>query len=199
MAPSTLYADQQRPPDDRTRLVMFLDTVDSYEELLATFPLPAKFEGRRSSPRDYWTLVMHLSLLRKFYAATDNVTLEKVVTSIRHLNVNERAEVAKALTQIAQVLRIRTVPVDIEWTVDGNPATFGEVVEVELYGRHLHADFSKWEISRTIRDGRWDWQLALWCTEAARSALDTAALIRWWSENGFIDFDAPARPGEDQA
>lgn len=194
MAPSTLYADQKCPPDDQTRLVMFLDCVESYQELRATFPLPAEFEGRRSSPHDYWTLVMHLSLLRKFYAPTDKVTLKKVAESIRRLNVNEHAEVAAALEQITQVFELRTVPIDVEWTVDGNPVTFGEVVEVELYGRHLHADYSKWKTSRTIRDGRWDWQLALWCREAAHTALHTAARIRWWSENGFIDFDAPAQP-----
>lgn len=193
MAPSTLYADERTPPDDATRLRMFLDTVDAYKELQATFPLPTRFDGTRSSPRDYWTLVMHLSELRKFYAG-DHVALKEVVRSVRHLYVNAPAEVEAGLTQITQVSKIRAVPVDVEWTVNGNPTTFGEVVEVELYGRHLHADPSKWEISLAIRDGRWDWQLALWCVEAARTALDTAALIRRWSQKGLIDFDAPAHP-----
>lgn len=193
MAPSTLYADERTPPDDATRLRMFLDTVDAYEQLQETYPLPLSWNLHGVPQSDYWTLVLHASLLRKFYAPTDQATVAKVIESVSRLVLIEEEGLMQDLQDIPLYAHSRTVPVKVGLNMDGHDVTLWEVVEVELYGRHLHTDYGKWVASQTIRKGSWNSHLGQWCRAASLIVLHTAARIRWWSDNGLIDFDAPAR------
>lgn len=195
MAPSTLYADERTPPDDATRLRMFLDTVDAYEQLQETYPLPTSYNLHGVPRSDYWTLVLHAGLLRKFFAPTDQATVAKVIESVSRLVLIEEKGLMQDLQDIPRYAHSRTVPVKVGLNVGGHDVTLWEVVEVELYGRHLHTDYGKWVASQKIRHGSWNVHLGQWCGAAAMIVTHTAARIRWWSENGFIDFDAPAQPG----
>lgn len=199
MAPSSLYNDERTPPDDPTLLRMFLDVVASYEALAATYPLPTSYNFTRGvPPAEYWVLVLHAGLLRKFYAPRDQATLAKVVAAVERLATVADEGFAQELLDYQRYAEARAVPTRIKLNVAGHDVTQWEVVEVELYGRHLHSDYSKWQASQRMRDGSYDVFLGQWCRAAALVVTHAAARIRVWSERGLIDFDLPEqRPQAD--
>lgn len=196
MAKSALYNDRERvPPDDATRLLMFLDAADSYEDLARTYPLPTSFNIPHGVSREqYWILVLHAGMLRKFFAPSDQVTVGKTMQSVRQLVLVENPVMMQDFIEFEQYATARSVPMPVGLKVGAHDVMQWEVVEVELYGRHLHSDWSKWKASERIRHGSWNVHIGQWCRSASLMVKIATQKIRWYSEEGFIEFDAPPSP-----
>ncbi|MCH6229342.1 hypothetical protein MK786_01130 [Microbacterium sp. CFH 31415] len=188
MAHSPLYENVPAPPDDATRIDMFLDTADSYADLAETFPLPRKYDLFGSPSRaEYWTVILHAGVLRKFYSAKDQVCLTKVVDSLARMALVDHPVMRGDLIEFRKIATARTVPEGFGLRIGDNDVTQWEIVEVELHGRHLHADWGKWAASLEVREGGRDFFLGQWCRTAADLVDIAKRKIRWYQEEGFID------------
>lgn len=164
----SLYDGAKRePPDEHTRLLMFLSAVDDYESLLETMPLPTSARiPRGPADASYWTIILHAAVLRKFFASGERVHIPRIVEACRSL-AEPNDELEFHLSDVLNYRDADGVPSMVELVINGTIVTAWEILEVELYGKHLHVDWSKWETARTtLRGGTYDFQLSEWCFNA---------------------------------
>lgn len=127
---------------------MFLSSVADYESMNDQFPLPESMNigGDNHDPHRYWTHVLHASLLRKFYFGHDELSLGKIYDAIDMCIVDLRPGMRDTLDElrVACVNHRRSTTVG---HVIGNRALSGEgaLTIDDLYGRHLHGDYGRWE------------------------------------------------------
>lgn len=188
MPHSHLYENVPEPPNDATRIEMFLDAADSYAELAETYPLPRSFNLFGSAkPADYWLIVLHAGVLRKFFYPKDQVSLAKVMDSLDRMAKVNHPVMAGDLVEFRKVAHARSVPIQIGLRVGDHDVTQWEVVEVELHGRHLHTDWGKWQASKRVRSGGWEIHMGQWCNAASFLVKAAEMKIRWYQEEGFIE------------
>lgn len=111
-------------------------------------PLPRSFTlgGGPRDRGDYWCHVLHMALLRKFFIGKDQVALWRVFDSIDACIPVPRDEVTEHLTALRESVLDHRSMSKVAYSVDEGPLRRdGEVALDELYGRHLHGDYDRWQ------------------------------------------------------
>jgi hypothetical protein len=164
-----------------------MSAADDYESLDVAFPLAAAGTalGETVDDAPYWTIVMHGSILRKFFQSSDKLHLDRVVTSLRAVVPDDATKVEKweyLRTGLSQIESIG------EHIYDGCPGRGEmEILEHELYGRHLHGDYGKWALRVPNWSGSFALHLAV--TRQAQSVRWLAGLVRGHVDRHLLDLD----------
>lgn len=187
--PRTLYAEFRPPPNERVRIEMFLEASEDYAGLGSAIPLPESVEamGGAVSDHDYWTVVLHAAILRKFFQGTENVELHRVIGAIRSKIAPAEVVATAKLEALERFADATSVPSRFADTADGGSALVWERVLIELYGRHLHSDFGKWHASKRFLDRANTPPMYEWCIAAASVVASLDAFTREGAAAGTID------------
>jgi hypothetical protein len=187
-SPRSLYDETKRePPDERTRVLMFLSAVDGYANLSEALPLPSSFSFHGAKDdSSYWTIVLHASALRKFFAASEQVHVPKVVGAVRAIVAQPNEDLERHLVDVLDYSDADGVPSSVRLNINGIDVTPWELVQMELYGRHLHVDWSKWVASERRTGGRFALHLSEWVVGADHVVANLAGAIRHFDGEGVI-------------
>ncbi|WP_353813857.1 hypothetical protein [Agromyces sp. SYSU T00266] len=176
---------EKAPPDEAMRLRMFLSCVDDYRALSSSLALPTgvNLVSRLNADDAYWRSVLHSAALRKFYAPRDQVALTKVLKALRQC-VTVTPQVEAVLEAFAE--QAEEVPSAVVYVVNGEPVSLWNLLEVDLYGRHLHADYGKWEASKRREPKGYLSEMVDWCNGAAGVALALSDYVRHLEQDGHL-------------
>lgn len=154
---------------------MFLSSVADYESMNDQFPLPESMNigGDNHDPHRYWTHVLHASLLRKFYFGQDELSLGKIYDAIDMCIVDLRPGMRDTVDElrVASVNHRRSATVS-HVIANRAPSGEGALTIDDLYGRHLHGDYGRWERARANPGVFTESALLTWNVRARQ-------LLRW--------------------
>jgi len=157
----------KEPPTDLARIELFRAAVDQYTNLREALPIVSPFSILHGAKDDgeRWNTALHAMVLRKFYAADDELHLVKVLSAIEVVAAPLSAKDAAAVVTLKEaVVDQREVGGPWRVTPKGGGATtsFAPLVFDDLYGGLLHGDYGRWLRSKELA-GRfsdhmmWDW------------------------------------------
>jgi len=133
-------ASDREHPSPQHRVAHFLATVEDYERLQRTFPLPTELSltGHGDDDPARWIVILHALLLRKYFAG-DELQLKEVAKALRKCVVKNDYPEHEWEEIFENVGKYQTT------TIYGDDQlTETEVFTHYLYGRYLHGDFGKW-------------------------------------------------------
>jgi len=170
-------------PTASDRVRHFLSTVEDYERLDVAMPIGRSVNlFGHVDEEARWRVVMHALLLRKYFQPGDRLFLAQVVRSARDCTADE------ALLAEEWDLMVKNVAV-IE---DGIGSVFGdnpkvylneELLMAQLYGRFLHGDYGKWQVSEMAGDHGSD--TAVFTATVSRA--DRVLTLARWLRDGLDD------------
>lgn len=149
------------PPNDESRLVLFLDLVEDYRSLANALPADVQFTLGSLEPRqvqDHWHRLLRAFALRKFVSPADHVTVARVVSSLDALMPQRNSQVKEEMEMLV-AKATRGVAAFGSGGVDGYDHADNITMDA-LYGRYLHGDYDRWERSRA-RPQLYE-EMALW-------------------------------------
>jgi hypothetical protein len=175
-------------PTASDRVRHFLSTVEDYERLDVVMPIGRSVNLFGHVDEEVrWRVVMHALLLRKYFQPGDRLFLAQVVRSARDCTADE------ALLPEEWDLMVKNVAV-IE---DGIGSVFGdnpkvylneELLMAQLYGRFLHGDYGKWQVSEMAGDHGSDTAVFTATVSRADRVLTLARWLRDGLEDGHLAY-----------
>ncbi|WP_395638957.1 hypothetical protein [Pseudolysinimonas sp.] len=170
-------------PSPQLKVQHFLATVDDYERLERTFPMPTQINifGHREDEESRWAAVLHGALLRKYFAPNDRLELSRVVTALRSCVVTEDLPEQEWAEIVENVGKYETT------TRYGEEAySETDILIHYLHGRYLHGDYGKWASTLAHRPAIPDG--AFWSAthSRARRVLTLAEWIRGGIDAGTV-------------
>jgi hypothetical protein len=179
-------------PSPQALIRHFLSTVDDYERLEATFPLPngVNVLSHGDDEQSRFAALLHAAVLRKYDAPHDKLHLAKVVKALRQCVV-ERDYSAQTWDELTEALRVP--PADIgRFYVGESGYSEGVILENELYGRYLHGDYDKWQHTQRVRPVMSDSPVLIAVGSRATRVVRLAQLIRAGIREGAVVIEDPS-------
>ncbi|CAN5460225.1 hypothetical protein BH09ACT4_BH09ACT4_03910 [soil metagenome] len=182
--------EDQDHPTPHDKVAHFMATVEDYEAMSETMPLPRTVKLAASQdPETRWTIVLHALMLRKYFQPKDQLQLSAVVDALVEcvLPTADQAAAddwreARGLVEVMQ--NVTTT----NW--GAGDFTDAELLRHVIYGRYLHGDFGKWaatEDTPAIASERGVWDATV---SRADRVLSVAAYIRQDVEFGALDYES---------
>lgn len=174
---------------------MFISAVDDYEDLQRALPLPMSITigGAPRDPQKYWTHILHASVLRKFFHGTDQLNMKRIYDAMDACIVDLKPRVREHLDAARQICTALNSSSQVGFVGPGGSMRGESAVTLdELYGRHLHGDYDRWQ--RSLSGGRFFGENAAlqWNSSAQRLLRLTRQTLDLGLRDGTFNLDRSA-------
>lgn len=180
-----------RPPDDISRVRLFIALAAEYESLVEELPAPSSFTfGTPRDSGDRWSRLVRAFALRKFtIQPSDHVYLGTVAASVNRMLPEPEPGLDFGDDQLRRALReSQTIH------VGGDAINPDSVVEDLLYGIYLHGDFDRWQRRASELPLVDEYSLYVYTVRSTELVGNLAASIANWATRGALPGSALPGP-----
>lgn len=170
-----------RPPDDISRVRLFIALAAEYESLVEEFPAPSNFTfGASRDDGDRWSRLVRAFALRKFtLQASDHVYLANVAEALNRLLPPPIERIGLTSARIRQAL---LEPIHVgEKVIDPS-----HIVEDMLYGVYLHGDYDRWARRASALRLVDEYSLYVYTLRSEALVRQLREVIQFWAERSAL-------------